>query len=351
MPQKLCPRFGAAAYNISMALGILATSSLALPLAAGPVPPPGLILAALAGGLLWVAGNYLLIFAVQRAGMARPFCIINLTSVLSFIGGGAALGELGELPPQRLGAMVAAVAAVVAGSVLVGLTSGGSGPGGPTRREVAVGILAAFVAPFFFASFNVIIAYIINTAGVPLGPAFVSFSPGILMGALALALLPEPRSPDTGQAAPSSRSASPEVAPSPPTTSAAGASTPGASSPGEPVARTDGRPAPRASPAVSPEASPALTGWLRAPSRWHALALSQGVIWGVAMYCVMTGWLGTGIALGVPIGQGVITLVSALWGLLVFREFERLENRLRAFSLFLAGAVLTVAGIAAMVAA
>ncbi len=82
--------------------------------------------------------------------------------------------------------------------------------------------------------------------------------------------------------------------------------------------------------------------------RWHGLALSQGVIWGVAMYCVMTGWLGTGITLGVPVGQGIITLVSALWGIGVFEELS-VERRGRSLALFALGALLTIAGVTVMV--
>ncbi len=221
VPQKLCPAFAAAAYNISMALGIALVSALGAPFAPGPMPSPLLALLALAGGFLWVAGNFLLIFAVQRAGMARPFSIINLTSVLSFIGGGALLGELGGLSSARVAAMAVGVGVVVLGSILVTLSSGGGarpGSGSASSGGEMGGLAAAFVAPAFFAAFNVIVAHIINQRGGPLGPTFVSFSPGIVIGAFLLALTnrlragrapapPPPHRPlDSASGAPPSRS-------------------------------------------------------------------------------------------------------------------------------------------------
>ena len=290
-----------------MSFGIALAGALFFAAAPGGAPPAPLLTLIVSGGLCWVIGNYLLIFAVRRAGMARPFCIINLTSVLSFLGGGALLGELGAASVSRVGAMVLGVAAVVAGSALVSLISSAASDDSNGRASdggVRAGIAAAFAAPIFFAAFNVVVAHGINRSGLALGPAFLSFSPGILLGALLLALLREPDGSDAGSKDESG---------------AGGRS--------------------------------GVHHWLRAPAGWHALALSQGLIWGVAMCCVMNGWLGTGLTLGVPVGQGIITLVSAVWGLAVFKEFEHLRNMRRAFIQFLAGASLTVAGIAVLVLA
>jgi len=64
------------------------------------------------------------------------------------------------------------------------------------------------------------------------------------------------------------------------------------------------------------------------------------------MVCIMFGWMGTGIAMGTPIQVGTQTLVSSLWGILMFGELRGLENRGAAYLKFTGGAALTVAGIA-----
>jgi len=282
---KYCPGFRPGAYNITMAIGILAGSAAApLFLGSGGIGP---LMAGVAfiGGMTWVAGNYLLILAVARAGMARSFIAINFSAVLSFIGGILFLGELPGLSPPGLLALAGAVGLVLLGSFLVTTTTKNDGAnvadGGLARK----GLLAAFVATVFFSIYNVIIAFIINSAGMPAGTTFTAISPGIVTGAILLALL---------------------------------------FGGGE------------------------LREWRGAPRKWHLLALGQGLVWAVAMACIMMGWRGTGIALGTPVQVGTQTLISSLWGIAAFGELRGHKDRRSVYAKFAAGAALTVAGIMAM---
>ena len=288
IPSKYCTLFRSGAYNISMALGISLGSVLSLLfLGVSGITPP-LSALAFAGGMIWVVGNYLLVQAVSKAGMARSFTVINFTAVFSFVGGVAFLGELPEATPFRLALMAGAVCLVLTGAFLVTGTRPREGATGERLRggeAVTKGLVAAFVATIFFSVYNVIISFIINKAGASAGPTFISIAPGAVLGAVLVAFLAQNN--DIGE-------------------------------------------------------------WKTAPVKWHLLALSQGLIWATAMVCIMFGWMGTGIAMGTPVQVGTQTLVSSLWGILMFGEFRDPENRGAAVSRFVAGAVLTVLGIAVM---
>ena len=277
------------AYNLSMAIGILA-GSLASLLVLGWSPiAPGLAVVAFLGGALWVVGNYLFIVAVARAGIARSYVAINFSAVLSFVGGVVVLGELPDLDAPHFLLVVAAVGLVMAGSYLVTTTAPKSGP----AREgggagVKRGLVAAFASTLFFAVYNVMTAFVMNKAGTPAGVTFVAVAPGIVCGAVVVA------------------------------------------------ACTPGR---------------ALRAWKTAPARWHLLAVLQGLIWAAAMVCILFGWMGVGIALGTSIQVGIQTLVSSLWGILLFGELAGLDNRRVVYARFAGGALLTVCGIAAITSA
>jgi glucose uptake protein GlcU len=285
VPRQRCRDFPDGAYNVSMALGILAGSLVAL-LVLGPSPiAPAMAAVAFAGGVTWVIGNYLLIFAVAHAGMARSFIVINFSAVLSFAGGMVFLGELPDLGGARLACAVGAVALVMLGSYLVVTTAPRGGTGGPgsTARR---GLLAAFVATAFFSAYNVLAAYVTNGGGTGEGIAFAAVAPGIVCGAALVALLGGGRS--------------------------------------------------------------ALRDWRAAPLRSHLLAALQGLIWATAMVCIFTGWRGAGIALGTAVQGGTQTLVSALWGIMLFGEFAGLTDRRRAYVRLASGAAATIAGIAVL---
>jgi glucose uptake protein GlcU len=307
IPSKFCPDFRSGSYNVSMAIGILLGSAVALPVLGISDLAPNLAALAFLAGLVWVAGNYLLVFAVANAGMARAFIVVNFSAVFSFLGGVAFLGELTEVSAVRLVLIAAGIGLVLAGAFLVGTTTPGKkaqgAPGGPSvllasaskarlrRREaqgadggkMRLGLVAVFFATIFFSAYNVMIAYSINKAVAPAGPIFIFIAPGAVAGAILAALF----------------------------------------------ARRGELPV-----------------WRAAPVKWHLLALSQGLVWATAMVCIMFGWKGTGIAMGTPIQVGVQTLVSSLWGLVMFGELKGLGNASKAYAKFAAGAALTVVGIA-----
>jgi glucose uptake protein GlcU len=288
IPSKYCPKFKSGAYNISMAMGILAGSAISI-LALG-LDGIALSMFALAflGGLTWVVGNYLLIMAVAKAGMARSFIVINSSAVLSFLGGVAFLGELTGITIEKLALIAGAVGLVMLGAFLVSTTTparekvGQRLPGG---GEMMRGIRAAFLATIFFSIYNVMIAYVINTARTPTGTTFASIAPGVMLGAVIMAFLAR-----GGQ----------------------------------------------------------LRDWRTAPPKWHMLAVLQGLVWAAAMVCIMFGWKGTGIAMGTPVQVGTQTLVSSMWGIIAFGELRGSKDRGPAYARYTAGAALTVVGIIVM---
>jgi glucose uptake protein GlcU len=268
-----------------MAWGILACSIVSFLVLGMASIDAALVPFAMLGGLLWVTGNYLLIIGVAKAGMARAFCMINFAAVISFFGGGLVLGELTGVNPTRIALMLGAVALVIAGSLLVTTTTPTGKGKSADRADIMKGLLASFVATVFFSMFNIIMGYVINTGHTTPGAAFIAFSPGIMVGALL------------------------------------------------PVVVVDRK---------------GLTDWFQAPARWHYLAIAQGIIWSGAMVCIMFGWIGTGIAVGTPVQVGTQTLVSAVWGILLFKEFKGLKDKGKAYVKFSIGAALTIMGIAMM---
>ena len=286
---KYCPDMPASAYNVSMAVGILAGSAASVLVLGWSPIAPGMAVLAFVGGAIWVVGNYLFIVAVARAGIARSYVAVNFSAVLSFVGGVVFLDELPDLDTPRLVLVVGAVSLVMAGSYLVTTTAPKSGPaqvrGGSRAKR---GLVAAFASTVFFAIYNVLTAFVMNKAGTPASVTFVAVAPGIVCGAVLLALF----------------------------------------APGR-----------------------ALRSWKAAPARRHLLAVLQGLIWAAAMVCILFGWMGVGIALGTAIQVGIQTLVSSLWGILLFGELAGLDNRRAAYARFAGGAVLTVCGIAAITSA
>jgi len=283
VPAKFCPRFKSSSYNLSMAYGILAGSIGAFFILGIGGITRDLILISMVGGAVWVTGNYLLIIGVAKAGMARAFCIVNFSAIISFFAGGVFLGELTDVTPTRIAIMLGAVTLVIVGSLLVTTTTPSKSGKGSDRSEMMRGMLLSFIATTFFSIYNVIIAYVVNKAGTDPGPTFLALAPGIVIGALIIA-------------------------------------------------------------AVSKEKG--IRSWRAAPSKWHLLAIVQGFIWAAAMVCIMFGWQGVGIAIGTPVQVGTQTIISSIWGILMFHEFRGLRDKSKAYGRYLAGAILTIMGIA-----
>lgn len=181
--------------------------------------------------------------------------------------------------------MIGAVGLVIIGSLLVTTTTPSKDKKGSARSDMMQGLVLSFFATVFFSMFNIVMGYVIDKKGTPPGAAFFAFSPGIFLGALLFAAMPF----------------------------------------------EDG-----------------FSKWSAAKPKWHLLAIAQGIIWSFAMVCIMFGWEGVGISVGTPVQVGTQTIVSALWGILMFDEFRGLKNKTSAYGRFGLGAVLTIAGIALM---
>lgn len=152
VPQKLTRGLPGAAFNLSMAAGVVLSAGAAAAAAGRPLPAPAL-LPGLLSGLLWVSGNLLLVESAIRIGMARAFLLFSLTSINQFAAGVLLLGE-GTLTPVR----VAGVLAVVAGSAF-------AVPPGLAPRSRS-GTLMALGSTLFFGLFYVPLALALPDAGV-----------------------------------------------------------------------------------------------------------------------------------------------------------------------------------------
>lgn len=93
-----------------------------------------------------------------------------------------------------------------------------------------------------------------------------------------------------------------------------------------------------------------MSGYLAAPARWHIAGILGGVIWmfGGAFNFVASRVNFVGPAISYSIGQGA-TMVSAFWGVFVWREFASPSTRLR--NLIIAMFVCFIVGLAAIAAA
>ena len=81
--------------------------------------------------------------------------------------------------------------------------------------------------------------------------------------------------------------------------------------------------------------------WLGEKPRFHYWAISGGVIWASGIFISLYA-LGTyGMSFTVPIIQTVLLIVSAIWGILYFKEIHRGKGLI----LFLFGAGISIAGI------
>jgi glucose uptake protein GlcU len=83
-----------------------------------------------------------------------------------------------------------------------------------------------------------------------------------------------------------------------------------------------------------------------AKKKWHLLAVSGGIIWGVGQVCATIAMTDLGVAIGSPAIQGFVIVVGVIWGLAVFRELEDIpsEKRKKAKNILLIGCAFALLG-------
>jgi glucose uptake protein len=279
VPKKFCKNFDDLGYNVSMVFGILLNAIIWFAVISFqekicfPFTPT--ILSFLAG-IVWVFGNILLISAVSRIGMARAFTIINLVSVMSFIGAILFLDEMRVAVSVILTAF-AGVVIIMSGCALITLTTSKK-----EKLKSKKGLIYAFLSSFFFGSFNIIIMYSINIRHLHVNAAALFLALGGTLGAVIILL-------------------------------------------------KKGK----------------IKYWFNARKRWHALGISGGLLWGMGNILGLYAMQKIGVSVSVPMLQGFMTIVSAVWGIIIFREMQDVipERRKKALIIFMAGMILTIAGV------
>jgi len=72
------------------------------------------------------------------------------------------------------------------------------------------------------------------------------------------------------------------------------------------------------------------TGFFRGPASGHLLGVLGGVIWGTGTVFNLVAANFTGVAISYAIGQSA-PMVAALWGVLVWKEFQGATRRAKTF--------------------
>lgn len=279
VPRKFCKNFDDFGYNASMVFGILLNAVIWFAIISFqgkmcfPFVPTALSFIA---GVVWVFGNIFLISAVSRIGMARAFTIINLVSIISFVGAILFLGEM-RVAAGVIFTALAGVLIIMSGCALITLTISRK-----EKMKSKKGLIYAFLSSFFFGSFNIMIMYSINIQGLHVNAAALSLALGGTLGAVIILL-------------------------------------------------KKGR----------------VKYWLKVRKRWHGLGVSGGVLWGMGNILSLYAMQKIGVSISVPMIQGFMTIVSALWGIVVFREMHDVipERRKKALIIFMAGMIITIAGV------
>jgi glucose uptake protein len=85
---------------------------------------------------------------------------------------------------------------------------------------------------------------------------------------------------------------------------------------------------------------------MKAKRKWHLLAVSGGIIWGIGQICATIAMTDLGVAIGAPAIQGFVIVVGVIWGLAVFRELEDIpsEKRKKAKNILLIGCAFALLG-------
>ena len=279
VPKKFCKNFDDLGYNASMVFGILLNAMIWFAIISFqgkmcfPFAPTALSFLA---GVVWVFGNIFLISAVSRIGMARSFTIINLVSIISFVGAILFLAEM-RVAVGVIFTAFAGVLIIMSGCALITLTTSKK-----EKMKSKKGLISAFLSAFFFGSFNIMIMYSINIQHLHVNTAALFLALGGSFGAVIILL-------------------------------------------------KKGK----------------IKYWFNVRKRWHTLGVSGGVLWGMGNVLSLYAMQKIGVSIAVPIVMGVMTIVSALWGIGVFREMQDVvsERRKKALIIFMAGMILTIAGV------
>ncbi len=86
--------------------------------------------------------------------------------------------------------------------------------------------------------------------------------------------------------------------------------------------------------------------WRGAGKRWHLLAISGGMLWGIGQVFATIAMSYIGVAIGAPLLQGLVIVVGAVWGLVVFKELKDIPvtQRRRARLILLLGCGFALVG-------
>ncbi|MDI6708741.1 MAG: GRP family sugar transporter [Candidatus Thermoplasmatota archaeon] len=132
-------------------------------------------------GFVWLFGNVLLIYAVTRIGIARPFVILNFTSVISFFGGIIFLREYAGL--YSLIQAFIAMLIIIAGCIVITETIS------KARKHSRIGIVAAFSSSIFFGIFNILVVHSVNILKLDVVLAALSLSSGSLLASISFLIV------------------------------------------------------------------------------------------------------------------------------------------------------------------
>ena len=271
VPQKKLGNVNTGHYNLTMAVGILGTSSVIFTILFLLGMPPlhwiPMIIAFL-GGIVWSMGNRLSISAVNRIGMSKSTILFNLTSVFSFI-----FGILFFTEPvgffKGIGMPI-----IICGSVIVAAISGEE-----KKNLNWPGIMVAVLASLLFSIFNTLSSESMSSPIFPTIPYYVLaflLSLGSLVGNLLFINTPRK-----------------------------------------------------------------IKEWASEKPKFHYWALLGGIIWGVAIFISLYSLWAYGLSFTIPILQTVQLIISALWGILYFKEIHQRKHLI----LFLGGAGVSIVGI------
>lgn len=172
VPQKFCKELRVEIYNILMIAGIVMIEAIFLFLSF-PLSLPGFrdfstainvgidfIFLCFISGMIFALGNYSMLNAISKIGMARSFPISNLLIVVSFLSGILLLGELRGIQTLHIFLSASGIFSILAGAYLVSATAEER-----LIKGIERGTLYAFLSSLGFGFYNIpLIAALHSTA-------------------------------------------------------------------------------------------------------------------------------------------------------------------------------------------